>query len=106
MPKRENCYMTNMKSGVQKKATSHNGAQSRWAVPSVLLASAIVSAFLVRATEKPPVPFADLPGKQEGVAFSPDGTRIAFQWEGGPDGNTAIYVKSMGTGAPLRVTAG
>jgi Tol biopolymer transport system component len=66
----------------------------------------IVSAFVVRAVEKPPVPFISLPGKQSGVAFSPDGARIAFLWEGGPDGHTGIYVKSIGAGAPVRVTTG
>jgi Tol biopolymer transport system component len=37
-------------------------------------------------------------------AFSPDGDRIAFTWDGGDLKNVDIYVKLIGAGSPLRLT--
>ena len=38
-------------------------------------------------------------------AFSPDGNQIAFLWDGGKGGDSDIYVKLVGPGAPLRLTS-
>jgi DNA-binding winged helix-turn-helix (wHTH) protein len=43
-------------------------------------------------------------GAQIQPSFSPDGTRIAYAWNG-PEGNTfGIYVKLIGLGEPVRIT--
>jgi hypothetical protein len=60
-------------------------------------------------TSKPPlqakvVPFATFPGAMGQPAFSPDGDRIAFTWDGGDLKNVDIYVKLIGAGSPLRLT--
>ncbi len=52
------------------------------------------------------VPFTTFPGSELDPAFSPDGDRIAFAWDGGQDGALNIYVKQLGEGEPLRLTAG
>jgi Tol biopolymer transport system component/predicted Ser/Thr protein kinase len=36
--------------------------------------------------------------------FSPDGTQVAFAWDGGTDLNTDIYIKRLGEEASLRLT--
>ncbi len=38
-------------------------------------------------------------------AFSPDGKQLAFAWDGGKGGDFSIYLKLIGAGAPLRLTA-
>ena len=48
-----------------------------------------------------------LPGPREQAArFSPDGSQIAFSWDGGKQYNWNIYVKRIGKGDPLRLTTG
>jgi len=50
------------------------------------------------------VPFTSYPGDEVGAAFSPDGNQIAFIWGGEKNDNVDIYVKSIGTERPLRLT--
>jgi Tol biopolymer transport system component len=38
-------------------------------------------------------------------AFSPDGDRIAFTWNGAKQDNPDIYVQQVGSGSPLRLTS-
>ncbi len=53
------------------------------------------------------VPFTALPGEETSAAFSPDGSRIAFAWNGDP-GNGGkgfdLYVKGIGSETLLRLT--
>jgi serine/threonine protein kinase len=54
-----------------------------------------------------PVPFTSLPGSLSRPTFSPDGSRIAFAWEGNQGGGSHIYVKEIGgVGDPLQLTHG
>jgi len=55
------------------------------------------------------VPFTALPRWATSPAFSPDGSRIAFAWNGDPKGNVGaegfdLYVKSSGSETLLRLT--
>ena len=54
-----------------------------------------------------PVPFTALPGQATAPAFSPDGSRIAFAWDGDPKGGGKgfdLYVKAIGSETLLRLT--
>jgi Tol biopolymer transport system component/DNA-binding winged helix-turn-helix (wHTH) protein len=50
------------------------------------------------------VPLTSDPGFQESPAFSPDGKRVAYTWDGENGDNPDIYVKAVDGGGPLRLT--
>ena len=53
------------------------------------------------------VPFTALAGQATSPAFSPDGSRIAFAWNGDPQGGAKgfdLYVKAIGSETLLRLT--
>jgi len=52
----------------------------------------------------PGVPFTTYPGCERYPALSPDGTRVAFVWDGGDRGPLNLYVKQRDTETPLRLT--
>ena len=49
-------------------------------------------------------PFSGAPGYENSPAFSPDGNRLAYSWNGGDGGDGDIYVKLIGAGEPLQIT--
>ncbi|MEW5915489.1 MAG: protein kinase [Gemmatimonadota bacterium] len=51
------------------------------------------------------VPLTTLRGVVRYPAFSPDGDRVAFTWNGERRGNPDIYVQQINAGTPLRLTA-
>jgi Tol biopolymer transport system component/DNA-binding winged helix-turn-helix (wHTH) protein len=54
-----------------------------------------------------PVPFTDYPGIEFCPTFSPDGSQIAFEWDGGPESESKgsdLYVKVIGSENLLRLT--
>lgn len=50
------------------------------------------------------VPLTTYPGYESNPGFSPDGSRIAFSWNGEEGNNYDIYVQLIGAGKPLRLT--
>lgn len=50
------------------------------------------------------MPFSSYPGSEADPAVSPDGTRVAFVWDGGGGRNFDLYVKQRDTETPLRLT--
>lgn len=61
-------------------------------------------------SDVPPVtvPFTSFVGAKDFPAFSPDGNRIAFAWDGGNSdrsGRRNIYVKPIGAGEPGKLTS-
>jgi Tol biopolymer transport system component len=51
-----------------------------------------------------PLPLTSYPGNEWAPSFSPDGSQVAFVWNGEKKDNDDIYVKLVGPGAPLRLT--
>ena len=80
----------------------------------VIVAVAVVVAYQWRRQQLPQeqavltsVPFTALPGQATSPAFSPDGSRIAFAWNGDPKGGGTgfdLYVKALGSETLLRLT--
>jgi Tol biopolymer transport system component/DNA-binding winged helix-turn-helix (wHTH) protein len=53
------------------------------------------------------VPFSALPGEESGPTFSPDGSHVAFAWDGGAapgSGGSDLYIKALGSETLLRLT--
>ncbi len=51
------------------------------------------------------VPLTSYPGKEGDPSFSPDGSQVAFTWNGPDQNNQDIYVKAIGSEQPLRLTS-
>ena len=49
-------------------------------------------------------PLVGAPGIERDPALSPDGTRVAFAWNGGSGEAMSIYLQLVDSGAPLRLT--
>ena len=50
------------------------------------------------------VPLTAFPGIQGQPSLSPDGSQVAFTWNGADESNFDIYVKLVGPGEPVRLT--
>src|SRR6202011_1665114 len=80
------------------------------ALAVVVLAAAGVTWYLVRTAAKPEAavkvtPLTTYPGSERSPTFSPDGTQVAFSWNGEKQDNYDIYVKMVDSGSPpLRLT--
>jgi Tol biopolymer transport system component/DNA-binding winged helix-turn-helix (wHTH) protein len=51
-----------------------------------------------------PVPLTSYVGRESSASFSPDGSSIAFVWDGEEQDNIDIYVLSVGAPNPVRLT--
>jgi serine/threonine protein kinase len=77
----------------------------------VLLLAASAAVWFVRARQAPSaeqlvrsVPLTTYPGSQDWPSLSPDGSAVAFSWDGEKQDNLDIYVKRIGPEPPLRLT--
>ena len=74
-------------------------------VAVVLLAlPSIRSRFQGSRPEPSVVPLTSYPGIEEMPSLSPDGTQVAFRWNGDAEDNFDIYYKLVGPGDPHRLT--
>ena len=82
----------------------------RWSALAVALTvGAVLSLNVYRLRSFPrstmvTTPLTSLPGQERHPSFSPDGSQIAFSWDGESGDNQDIYIKVIGAGAPLRLT--
>jgi serine/threonine protein kinase len=82
-----------------------------WALSVAALAIATVGVWLVRSKTEAPeaplvaVPLTSYPGNESLPSFSPDGTQVAFAWDGEKQDNWDIYVKQIGVEPPYRLTS-
>ena len=89
--------------------------ERRLRIPVRITAAAVVAAVFLsiayrwRSTPEPVsanvLPITSFAGSKNHATFSPDGTQIAFAWDGAKKGNRDIYVKVVGAGEPLRITS-
>jgi Tol biopolymer transport system component/DNA-binding winged helix-turn-helix (wHTH) protein len=101
--------------GTEKRALSNFRARwlkiAGWVTVS-FCALAALTVYLrprsvLRAAPPLPVPFTALPGIETAPVFSPDGSRIAFAWNGDPASGGKgfdLYVKALGSETLLRLT--
>ena len=77
---------------------------------AILVTASFSGWLLSRSQPAPPplpmklVPFTGLTGVEVGQTFSPDGTRVAFTWNGETQDNWDIYVKLVGSADVRRLT--
>jgi Tol biopolymer transport system component/DNA-binding winged helix-turn-helix (wHTH) protein len=74
---------------------------------SLLAASAVRWLWLgqKQETARVPVPLTNYGGSESRPSFSPDGSQVAFSWNGPQQDNTDIYVQVVGSNDALRLTS-
>jgi Tol biopolymer transport system component/DNA-binding winged helix-turn-helix (wHTH) protein len=120
LPTRRSSFPGTMKmqpaaAGTEKRSLSNSRAQ--WLKIGGFLAVSFftLTAMMVylrprsklQAAQPTPAPFTALAGIETSPAFSPDGSRIAFAWNGNPTSDRKgfdLYVKALGSETLLRLT--
>jgi len=101
-------------SGVLESATRKTRPRRRLLLALTVVALLIVAlaaAWILRSRAVEPqtslvaVPLTSYPGGEGFPSFSPDGTQVAFSWEGAKQNNSDIYVKQIGVEPPFRLTS-
>jgi serine/threonine protein kinase len=84
----------------------------RWAVVAAVLLIVVFGLFAWQPWRRPEtneplkaVPLITERGIQRHPSFSPDGNRVAFNWNGPKQDNPDIYVQQIGAGIPVRLTS-
>lgn len=97
----------------QKEDQPHLRTRTALRAALAILAIAALSAagwWFLRPKPKPEppltaVPFTTYLGFETKPTFSPDGNQVAFEWNGEKEDNRDIYMKSVGSEKPLRLTS-
>jgi Tol biopolymer transport system component/DNA-binding winged helix-turn-helix (wHTH) protein len=108
------------KAAVADPGANHDPIQERlsrpvfvrkWLLLGCVIILVPVAIFLLRTraasgSKEPRAPRAltTFPGSEVNPSFSPDGSHIAFQWNGADEDNDDIYVMSIGAAEALRLT--
>lgn len=93
-------------------AKGRQTTRRRWTWAALAVAVALLAAagwLVVARSGGNQAPFTVKPitsylGAAESPTFSPDGSQVAFSWNGEQQDNRDIYVKLVDSGAPLRLT--
>ncbi len=91
----------------QTAAERPKRARRGWPVvaAAILSATALGGWYFARSGAEPVVvPFTTDLGLQGWPSFSPDGTRVAYSWNGASPDNFDIWVRQIGPGNPQRLT--
>lgn len=95
---------------VRRPAAAKPGGARIWAgaAAGIVLLAAAVEFVLPRGAREPsagaPVPFTSDPGTELEARISPNGTQVAYVWNGETGDNFDIYVRMLLGGEPLRIT--
>ena len=89
-------------------------ARPRWigpaAVAAVLAAGALAGMLWWRSLDRLPpmqvLPLTTDAGTEASPTFSPDGTQVAYTWDGGKPQDSQIYVRVVGSPSALQLTTG
>jgi len=98
--------------GAAAVAKTKPGLRLTWALSvAAALVIATVGVWLVRPKQEVPevplvaVPLTSYAGDEEWPTLSPDGTQVAFSWNGEKQDKSDIYVKQIGVEPPFRLTS-
>jgi Tol biopolymer transport system component len=96
---------------VHRSAPAPWGTSGRVILIGLSLGALLCTIWFFASRQKilPPVyelsPLTAYPGYERNPSFSPDGTQVAFSWDGGVrEGNEDIYVKVIGSDSAIRLT--
>jgi len=112
--------LTDLPSESRKTVAASPASRTRRPVLVFLLLALVVGAAAVagiawrfRSTKTKPaardyeiLPVTTYPGNEIEPSLSPDGSQVAFAWEGSPAQKFHIFLKSIGAGPPLQITKG
>lgn len=79
-----------------------------WAIAALAVVATASAWVFVRSTPAAPwraVPLTAYPGMETCPTFSPDGSQVAFSWDGEREESFDIYLRLVGGGTPMRLTA-
>ena len=77
---------------------------------AAILAACLMGVLVLGYARRPPrtnprfLPLTTLEGNEFDPAVSPDGTRVAFSWDGAREGPTDLYLRMVGSEEMLRLT--
>ena len=92
-------------SGWSWKIAAASGAAILMIAGAFLFRSTVRTSSRDSSTQLKVVPLTALPGQEISPSFSPDGSQVAFGWDGENNGaGFDLYVKVIGTDKPLRLT--
>jgi Tol biopolymer transport system component/DNA-binding winged helix-turn-helix (wHTH) protein len=92
-------------------AAPRGPARARWIAAGAVVVVVAVLAILLWPRPRPStaamriLPLTSYPGNERDPAVSPDGTRVAFAWNGGDGDDMSLYVQLFDSQSPLRLTA-